>query len=272
MRKLLRILRFPLRWVLEMLRSFYPKVFLGKDVVTRLDDLRGKHADEPIVLIGGGPSINKLDLSLLEEVHTVACNGFFLKMEELTWTPTYYVIEDPLPATDNADSVNALRGTTKVFPFEFRNILQLTSPEDCYVNFRRSYALSRGSNFPRFKERNEMDFFWGGTVMFFSIQLAVHLGCNPIYLIGVDLSYAIPESVRKSGAVLTSTEDDVNHFDPRYFGSGKRWHLPEVDRMQQSFNRALEYCQAHGVELINIGVDSQLKNVPRGQFEDVFGK
>ena len=57
--------------------------------------------------------------------------------------------------------------------------------------------------------------------MFFSIQLAVHLGHNPIYIIGVDLNYSIPQSVKKSGAVLTSTEDDVNHFDPRYFGSGK---------------------------------------------------
>ena len=39
--------------------------------------------------------------------------------------------------------------------------------------------------------------------------------------------------------------------------------------MQRAFDHALEYCQAHGIELINIGVDSQLKNVPRAEFQKV---
>ena len=51
--------------------------------------------------------------------------------------------------------------------------------------------------------------------MYFNIQLAEYLGCNPAYLIGVDLSYSVSKSVERLGAVLTSTEDDENHFDPR---------------------------------------------------------
>ena len=118
-------------------------------MVERLGELKDKHVGEPVVLIGGGPSINKLDLSRLANMRTIACNGFFLKLEELDWLPTYYVIEDPLPAEDNAESVNALTGVTKVFPYEFRNILRLTSPQDCYVNFRRSYSLTRGVSFAK---------------------------------------------------------------------------------------------------------------------------
>ena len=92
--------------------------------------------------------------------------------------------------------------------------------------------------FPLYSHDFLNESFWGGTVMYLNIQLAEYLGCNPIYLVGVDLSYQVSNSAIRNGAVLTSTEDDENHFDPRYFGKGKRWHLPETDRMQHAFDTA----------------------------------
>ena len=38
------------------------------------------------------------------------------------------------------------------------------------------------------------------------------MGFKEIYIIGVDLSYVVPDSAIK-GAVLESTEDDINHFE-----------------------------------------------------------
>ena len=98
--------------------------------------------------------------------------------------------------------------------------------------------------------------------MYFNIQLAEYLGCNPIYLIGVDLSYSVSKSVERLGAVLTSTEDDENHFYPRYFGKGKRWHLPETDRMQQAFDEAHKQLKSKNIKLFNAGVYSLLQNIP----------
>lgn len=260
-----RFIRWPLRYLYEIVLSRYP-ILLGKRNLQNLRALRDKHIGEEIVLIGGGPSINKLDLSLLANKTTIACNAFHLKMEELDWEPTYYVVEDPLPAKENREEINREISSIKLFPNEFRRFLKRTGDYDVYVNFRRSYGIGKNSVWPRFNEKDNLDFYWGGTVMFFSIQLAVLLGCSKIYLIGVDLNYKIPSGTIKKGTVLTSTQEDPNHFDPRYFGAGKKWHLPETDRMQKAFDKAYEYCSAKGVEIVNIGVDSKLKTIPRESY------
>ena len=229
---------------------------------SRLLKLKDVHKGEPCVLIGGGPSINKQDLNQLKDYVTIACNGFYLKHSQIDFIPTYYTVEDPLPAKDNFHEISSLRGTTKIMPYDLSKIM--TEDENTiYVNFRRSYLPHTSGKFPYFSEDFANQCYWGGTVMYFNIQLAHYLGCSPIYLIGVDLSYRIPEGTRRSGAVLTSTSEDVNHFDPRYFGEGKKWHLPEVDRMQKAFDVANESLDRLGVELFNAGVGGKLKNIKR---------
>lgn len=224
--------------------------------------LKDKHKGEPCILIGGGPSINKMNLNAYKDMVTIACNGFYLKHEELDYMPTYYTVEDPLPANDNKDQIMGLTGTTKIIPYDLKKVIE-PDEDTIYINFLRSYIRPSNPNFPLFSNEVENTVYWGGTVMYMNIQLAKYLGCNPIYLIGVDLSYKVPKSVKKNGAVLTSTEDDENHFDPRYFGKGKKWHLPETDRMQQAFTKAYLELRKEGVRLINAGLASKLKVLPK---------
>ena len=221
------------------------------------------------MLIGGGPSINKMNLNDYKDMVTIACNGFYLKFDELDYIPTYYTVEDPLPAMDNKKEIMALKNTTKVIPYDLKDIIE-PDENTIYINFKRSYMRPSNKNFPLFSNDFENKCYWGGTVMYMNIQLAKYLGCNPIYLIGVDLSYNVPKSVKQYGAVLESTEDDTNHFDPRYFGKGKKWHLPETERMQQAFTKAYYELKKEGIELINGGVDSKLKVVPKNKIKSRF--
>ena len=258
-----RIPRYLLRKLAELIRSFIWRHELTLFVKKNKGELRtlaNKHKNQPCVLIGGGPSLNKMDLDKFSKYITIACNGLYLKHDELSFMPTYYTVEDPLPASDNKHQINSLRNTTRIIPYDLKKVID--QPENTiYVNFRRSAVYYNSPKFPYYSHDFLNESFWGGTVMYFNIQLAEYLGCNPIYLVGVDLSYKVPDSVIREGAVLTSTEDDENHFDPRYFGKGKRWHLPETDRMQKGFDTAREQLAKRGIELINAGVDSQLKNI-----------
>ncbi len=260
-----RIPRYFIRKFSEALRSLlWRRGFVSNYQQNKnaLSKLRNKHKGRPCVLIGGGPSLNKMDLDKFSNYITVACNGFYLKHEELSFIPTYYTVEDPLPASDNKYQINSIQNTTRIIPYDLKKVID--QPENTiYVNFRRSAVYSNSRKFPYYSHDFLNESFWGGTVMYFNIQLAEFLGCNPIYLIGVDLSYKVSDSVIRKGAVLTSTEDDENHFDPRYFGKGKRWHLPETDRMQLAFDTAREELAQRGIELINAGLDSQLKNIPK---------
>lgn len=252
--------RYYLRKVKELHRTLFFRYIYKNDFMS-LKSLKNKHKGQPCVLIGGGPSINKMNLDLLKDYITIACNGFYLKMDELSWSPTYYTVEDPLPAEDNKEEISKLTNTIKVIPSDLKKFIK-KDENTIYCNFRRSYLRPVRKNYPKFSFDFEKESFWGGTVMFFNLQLAAHLGCNPIYLIGVDLNYKIPIDVIKSGAVLLSNSDDENHFDPRYFGKGKRWHLPETERMQKCFTKAFFELKEKGFELYNAGIDSCLNDIP----------
>lgn len=262
-----RIVRYALRVFREVTCEYFPSIFLSRNDRLSLRKLKNKHKGQAAVLIGGGPSINKMNLDNFKNFVTIACNGYFLKMQSLDWAPTYYTVEDPLPAMDNSVEISELKGTHKIIPYDLKKYIRPHSGKTTYVDFRRSYMRPSNPKFPHFRDKNDDKFYWGGTVMYFNIQLAEYMGCDPIYLIGVDLNYVIPEGTRKNGAVLTSVENDPNHFDPRYFGEGKKWHLPETERMQRSFNKAYEVLKDRGVRLLNGGVDSKLKNVPKSEIE-----
>jgi len=64
------------------------------------------------------------------------------------------------------------------------------------------------------------------------LQLAVYLGFNPIYLIGCDTTYSIPSTVQKVDKVgdklISTHDDDPNHFSSKYFGKGSKWHNPTL--------------------------------------------
>ena len=260
--------RYYLRAIKERLRTFFWNsktfAFLYPDK-EKLDKLKNKHKDQPCVLIGGGPSINKMDFSKFKNMVTIGCNSFYLKHEEIGYEPTYYTVEDPLPAKDNSIEIMSLKDTIKIIPYDLKGVIK-PDENTIYVNFLRSYMRPSNKKFPLFSNDFENRSYWGGTVMYMNIQLAHYLGCNPIYLIGVDLSYKIPESIKRNGAVFTSTEDDENHFDPRYFGKGKKWGDPVPDRMQKSFSKASDILHANQVKLINAGLGGNLKNISRSDF------
>lgn len=267
-----RALRYIFRGVKEKCSLFLWRHELGTTVrqkKTRISDLRDSHKDQPCVLIGGGPSINKLDFSLLSDVVTIACNGFYLKQESSLFTPTYFTVEDVLVAKNGKPYIEKMKGVTKVVPCDLQNIIR--GDDVCYVNFSRSYMRPSSRKFPNFSNNFETISYWGGTVMYFNIQLAKYLGCNPIYLVGVDMSYKVPVNSKRYGNVVISHDDDANHFDSRYFGRGVRWSAPDMEVMQKSFSKALLELRKEGVQLLNAGVDSGLLDVPKVDFYKTFG-
>jgi len=123
--------------------------------------------------------------------------------------------------------------------------------------------------------------FGGGqTVAVSAVQIAFYLGFDPIYLIGVDLDWKIPTTVQQSGedvfktgvlVHLESTEDDdYNHFDPRYFGKGKKWHAPDVRGIIRGFLNCRLAIEARGRRIYNATVGGKLDVVERVEFTSLF--
>ena len=110
------------------------------------------------------------------------------------------------------------------------------------------------------------------TVTIVLLELAIYLGFNPIYLIGCDTSYTIPKSVINDGDVgLISTEDDdQNHFSSKYFGRSSKWHQPFPEKMIWHYEQAKKASDLLGVQVYNATVGGKLEVFPRVDYLKLF--
>ena len=229
-----------------------------------LEQLRDRHKGERCFVMGNGPSLRKTDVTLLRDEVTIASNGIFLLFDEMGYKPTFLTVEDRLVAEDRAAELNSIRGTQKIFARDLGYCLK-SDEWTLYLNFVREYE-----GLPKFSVALDRVAYWGGTVSVLNLQLAYHLGCDPIYLIGFDHSYAVPAGVKDS-PIIMSESDDLNHFHPDYFGKGYRWHDPQVDRMEAGFQACRECLEGRRVKVYNATVGGKLEVFERIDFNSVVG-
>jgi hypothetical protein len=218
--------------------------------------------------MGGGPSLKKLDPSLLKNEITFGVNGIFLIYDWLGFEPTYYVVEDFLVFGDRwQDIKEKVQCSTCFFPVQFHY------PEfdrDNHIYFRAIYDFDPQSGFPRFSENAARLMWIGGTVTYICMQIAFYMGFNEIYLVGMDHNYTKPDHVKTSGQVWTSHGPDPNHFHPDYFGAGYKWHDPQVNRMETAYWKAKEVFYAHGRSIKNASIGGSLDVFERAEYEKLF--
>lgn len=224
-----------------------------------VSDFKDIHSGRRCFIVGNGPSLCAMDLSPLREEITFGMNCIFLGFDTLGFRPTYYTVEDVFVAEDNSREINALTGLVKFLPTDLAHCLT-DGPEVCWVHFPRLYKP-----YPQFSEDAADKVYWGSTVTYLAIQLAYYMGCDPICLIGVDFDYTVPDYATGQEEI-TSREDDVNHFHPAYFGPGKRWHHPRLDRVLPSYELAQEFVSARGRRILNATVGGKLEAFPRADY------
>jgi hypothetical protein len=96
-------------------------------------------------------------------------------------------------------------------------------------------------------------------------QVLAYLGFREIYLVGVDSDHQDHPSAAKHNARdwTATTDDDPNHFDPRYFGTGRRYHHPRMEETLAKYEEARTFFGQRGVHIRNAGVGGRLEIFPR---------
>ena len=201
---------------------------------------------ESVVLIGSGPSLNRIDVRALAPFHTIAFNRSWLAWPSWTFTPTYHACLDPLsmaiigrelppvvrsnPATRFFLHGDAARygvgGTDRVSLSEL-------APGDTFAS-----SLPQLTDF--------------GNVGAISLQVLALLGYRKVLMVGVDGSYgADPEAAR-----------DPNHFRDDYARGRKP--LTDADRVRYTagWPLAAAECQRLGIDVRNASPGSALSCFP----------
>ena len=252
----------------------YPK--LPGDI-TELEQFHNKHAGERCVIIGNGPSLNDLDLTRLRTENTIGVNGIFYA-ESITFPLSYYVVEDTSVMNENLEAIKAYGAGHKFFPTIYRKMYGESETEEgslggvTFFTMNRGFYAKESPNFcvPRFSTDASQRLFCGQSVTIINLQLAYYMGFSEVYLIGMDFSYTIPDSAKVEGDLITSTEDDVNHFHKDYFGKGKTWKDPKLDRVMNNYQLAKVMFEADGRAIYNATAGGKLELFERRDFHDVF--
>jgi len=229
--------------------------------------LKNKHLGQKCFIIGNGPSLNKIDLTKLQNEITFGVNAIYTNYDKMKFFPTYYVVEDIFVAEDRKDEINDFKGSQKFFGNYFKYCIS-DDKDVNWLNVRFRYDDYKG--FPHFSKNVLRQVWTGGTVSYINLQLAYYMGFKEVYLVGFDHSYDIPKDVKVSGTEILSLGDDVNHFNKDYFGKGKRWHDPRVDRMELSYLKAKEFYEMDNRIIFNSTKGGNLEVFKRVDYDDLF--
>ena len=234
--------------------------------------LKNKYKDQTVYLIGNGPSLNKTPLYLLKNKNTIVFNRFNLMLERLNWNPTFYSVTDDLVLEDILDEAEIMTRKSKYafFPdISFRGKIFFKKFNETLTNI---YWLKQNPKLGFSKAMPEVHS--GGTVIYEGIQILNYLGFNKIVLIGVDMNYKIHKTAKtistNSTEIISTENDDPNHFDPRYFGKGKKYHQPEqriIDNIMNSLEFLNEFINPLKLSIVNAGIDSKVNIFPRVDLE-----
>jgi tetratricopeptide (TPR) repeat protein len=223
-----------------------------------LSPYKDKHSGERCIIIGNGPSLNKMDLTFLKEEITFGMNKIYLLFDKWDFTPTYYVSVNPLVLEQSAEKISKI-SSTKFLSFKGQNFFK----ENNEIIFLKSVGT------PSFSRDPHRGIWEGHTVTYVAMQLAFYMGFDEVILIGVDHSFNYSGNPNQE---VVSKGKDINHFHPDYFGKGVRWNLPDLEKSEIAYQMAKKEFENNGRRIIDATVDGKLTIFPKCGYKQLFKK
>ena len=217
----------------------------------RLAQLKNRFANQPMLVVGNGPSLNSTPLDEFVGVPAIGMNKIDLLFPRVKWRPSLIICMN-------------------------RHVM--AQHQDRYAAIEIPVYLSWQSRwFIRTKNRGAATYFLdladtsfstditrgvgiSGTVTYAALQFAFYTGADPVILLGVDHSFAVTGPANK---LVVSHGDDQNHFDPNYFGNGIKWNLPDLVESERGYSLARKAFEAHGRKIWDATLGGKLQAFER---------
>jgi hypothetical protein len=137
----------------------------------RLKALRGSRSGERCFIVGNGPSLKNMDLTLLKDECGIVFNGAFELRSLFKGENCYHAVEDRLVLEDHQDAINNLSGNV-FLPSDLRHLVAGSNP--IITEFHRGHPESF-KTWPPFVNLNAdlPIFYWGALLLIlgYSLQL-----------------------------------------------------------------------------------------------------
>ena len=227
-------------------------------------------------IFGSGPSFGQVNLADFRCDISIGVNGFFKHSQAPAYQPTHYCLS-PDFFFDGSD-------TSKAF---LKELLETITQSDFYVPYFPSLGhaerIIAGSWLPLERtffiphnaslvsdEIKRVDFFnplpGGVNIIHEALLTAFHLGCNPIYLLGVEHDWM-------------ATRSNYSHFynsnstrHPSFRGLDQWTYYEKLRGAEQTWGcylTILKYARQHGIRIVNLTPHSFLDVFEMEQLSDV---
>jgi hypothetical protein len=231
--------------------------FIYSEDAARIRKLKNKYLGKRIFIIGGGPSLNKTNLSLLKNEYTFAVNNFIPNgIKKFKIEPFFYAMSDGrvMYKTIKSFSKNIPKHTLCFFPLEKRK--KVTS----YIkeNLDNVYYINDTDRIPKYKVRDnyfsiradKITYLGESVIIDYCLPLAIYMGFKNIYLVGCD-----------------HTHEKGFHFDGT---PPVRKFIVKWNRISKAFATVKNFCDKHNINIKNATVGGELEVFERVKLEEVF--
>ena len=167
-----------------------------------LAELKNMYRGKRVFILGDTLDVENAPLDLLKGEFTFAVNGFYQHYDRMSWKPTFYVVAHDDIDSSVAAEINALTGSTFFFEDEARDQLR-TEPD--VIHFDRG-TLSRVADIDLFDGTPSPDVHGPNRAMASAIQIAYHLGFDPVYLVSPDVEWFWGRASNDAGSVFNTHE------------------------------------------------------------------
>jgi hypothetical protein len=227
-----------------------------------IKNLRNIHLGKRCFIIGNGPSLTTADLDKLKNEISFAFNRIYYIFDKTNWRPTYYCSEDDKTIFKSKVEINQLKIENKFFPVNF--------PWDYKIHFKNAnyYLFKYGDRNvePRFSEDIVKGIYWGNTVAYTAIQMAVYMGIKEIYLLGVDHNFS--KMVNDKGEIVID-ETAKDYFSEKYNKDKDDLYIPNIEISTRAFTAAKKYADKHSIKIYNATRGGKLEVFERVDFEKI---
>ncbi len=223
----------------------------------KIHSLRNRHAGKPVFCLGTAPHLNQIDFSLLKGHVMIGCNQLGKVAEEYGISYMCFQSEDRFH--EFKDLITGSKGVEWIIP----QTVHRKNIEWMFANKAEQRVTPINS---RFTSKGHAEYFsfdlenciYAGDIMAIQIQLAVWMGCNPIYVLGVDAE--VNENGKLYFDDTNPYQNDRSKYD-YYFPDLKDW-LAKVKTL----------LWARGIKLMNAaGELSSLDVLPKTRLHAALG-
>lgn len=255
----------------------------------KVSKFKNIHQGERCFILGNGPSLNKVNFSLLKNEVTFSVNQLPRNEKYHELTPTYHMWADRLFFELNDDDPGDMELLDVMKAVNTPNNYPVVFYEITALPMIKKYHLEDEINIEYFKlvsmnldimMRNQLDFTHSipnmPTVVHTAICLAVYMGFSEIYLLGCDCTGFINIAKNKMAQgkeVVYGYSVSDNERQRMKKVSNQRTIKDELKSFVELFDlydSLYKYCKKNGVELFNATEGGLLESIPRVNLEDVL--